>query len=135
MLTAAKTMTLTPRTYQGRCQAHLSPSLAFALSVTHSDSKISIQKKSAHTAKKGEAKRERQRGGGGHYLDETALDTVARANQNIALLSFNGDYTVKVQPDLILFNTAYNYIIVSVCMCVCDSVYDLICCYLATHQP
>ncbi|MEQ2260141.1 hypothetical protein XENORESO_005430 [Xenotaenia resolanae] len=61
---------------------------------------------------------ERQRGGGGHYLDETVLDTVAQANMNTALLSFNGNYTLKVHPELILFNTACIYIIMALCVCV-----------------
>lgn len=75
----------------------------------------------------------RDRGGrrrveGRHYLDEKELGTVARADLNTALLSFNGDYTVKVRPELILFNTAYDYITLSVCVCVfVTGVPDLIC--------
>lgn len=58
---------------------------------------------------------------GRHYLDENVLDTVAQVNPNTSLHSFNGDYTVKVQPELISLNTACSYITLRACMCVCDS--------------
>lgn len=54
---------------------------------------------------------------GRHYLDEKELGTVAQADLNTARLSFKGDYTVKVWPELILLNTAYNYITQCVYVC------------------
>lgn len=111
-------MTLTPRPHQGHCQQP-SPH-----SHSHTHTSISWKK-----LRDGGRKTEQRRG---HYLDETVLCTAARANLNTVLVSFNGDYTAKVQPELILFNTAYNSITGSVCVC---CMFATVCLYLIYCNP
>lgn len=102
-------MTLTPRPNQGHCR------YLFALTHSHFQHVLASRERDCLRWREREREQERERqreGNAGHYLDETELDTVSQANVNIALLSFNGDYTLKVHPELILFNTAYSYMFV-----------------------
>lgn len=60
MLTAAKTMTLTPRTYQGHCQ-HISPPLSLLLSLSLTLTQKYLYRKKVHTQPRRERLKEKDR--------------------------------------------------------------------------